>query len=85
MKRFPLALLALAVALAITPAAMADSIIYQDTSNNNNNGLNFGQMVPQILRPRLVTGKWGIRLLLLVGPAAIRWVQRMSRSTAGGT
>ena len=41
-------------------------------------------MVPQILRPRLVTGKWGIRLLLLVGPAAIRLVQWMSRSTAGG-
>ena len=42
MKRFPLALLALAVALAIAPAAMADSVIYQATSNNNNNGLNFG-------------------------------------------
>jgi hypothetical protein len=42
MKKYSVALLALATALALAPAAFADSVIYQATTNDNNNGLNFG-------------------------------------------
>ena len=72
MKRFPLALLALAVALAITPAALADSVIYQATTNNNN-GLNFGPVAPQIHR-QLVYWEMGNTITFAGSASTIRLV-----------
>jgi hypothetical protein len=76
MKKFPLALLALAVALAITPAAMASSILFDYSGNGVATNLTFtlgSQVSPGVYNISAVTGTFADSNISLL-PTAVNIV-----------
>ena len=70
MKRFPLALLALAVALAITPAALADTFYFNfDSSAVNANGTLVGTEIGNTGVYNITSGTINILNTVFSGPA----------------
>ena len=85
MKRFPLALLALAVALAITPAALADTFYFNfDSSAVNANGTLVGTEIGNTGVYNITSGSINILNTVFSGPAGSGPLEAAGNSCCAG-